>query len=197
MLYFCGHGSYQKCVGQNFKLAMEQSTISKILTETTNIMSDHLMMEFIKFPILDEEESVIKQRFYTKYNIPGTIGAVDCTHVGIVSPAIEEPIRPGIVYLNRKGFYSLNVQMICDADLSILNCNARFPGSVHDSAIWSLSSVRRILEQKYLDNQTPSWLIGDSGYPLEPWLLTPIENAKILTQPRGATLQLRLEQEHA
>ncbi|KAB0790642.1 hypothetical protein PPYR_14916 [Photinus pyralis] len=65
---------------------------------------------------------------------------------------------------------------ICDANIKILNCNARFPGSTHDSAIWDMSAVKRHLEEKYLTNELhSSWLIG---YALQPWLLTPIENAE-------------------
>lgn len=90
----------------------------------------------------------------------------------------------------------LFVFQICDADLNILNINARFPGSNHDSAIWSLSSAKRLLQQQYtVGDLVDSWLIGnfiptsvfsnfiitfllgDSGYPLEPWLMTPIVNA--------------------
>lgn len=50
---------------------------------------------------------------------------------------------------------------ICDSNLNILNCNARFPGSCHDSAIWELSIVRRLLEDEFeRGNLQGSWLIG-------------------------------------
>ncbi|KAK9708080.1 DDE superfamily endonuclease [Popillia japonica] len=113
-----------------------------------------------------------------RYNFPGIVGAIDCTHVAIIAPSENDHNRPAIAYYNRKDYYSLNVQMICDDNLRILNCNVRFPGSVHDSAIWLLSAVRRHLLQKFTRNELDSsWLIGDSGYGLQPWLLTPIENA--------------------
>ena len=53
--------------------------------------------------------------------------------------------------------------------------NAKFPGSCHDSAIWITSPVRIHLIQSN-NPRSCNWLIGDSGYPLEPWLLTPISN---------------------
>lgn len=49
--------------------------------------------------------------------------------------------------------------------------NARYPGSAHDAFIWRNSTVRRHLLQNYRDQNV--WLLGDSGYPLEPILLTP------------------------
>lgn len=49
-----------------------------------------------------------------------------------------------------------------------------FLGSVHDSAIWSTSEVKRFLERNYREGNTNSWLIGDSAYPLQPFLMTPV-----------------------
>lgn len=51
-------------------------------------------------------------RFHELFNFPGIIGAIDCTHIAIVAPKTEDPVRPGIAYYNSKGFYSLNVQMV-------------------------------------------------------------------------------------
>ncbi|KAI4454250.1 hypothetical protein MML48_10g00018617 [Holotrichia oblita] len=82
----------------------------------------------------------------------------------------------------RKGYYSLNVQIICNSKLRILAINARFPGSVHDSAIWQTSQIRATLQRMYQEGNTNSWLLGDSGYPLEPWLMTPINAPQNITE---------------
>jgi hypothetical protein len=41
------------------------------------------------------------------------------------------------------------VQIICDANLLILNVNANFGGSAHDSFIWRNSDVHETLEGLY------------------------------------------------
>lgn len=65
MLYFCAHGSYQKCAGQNHNMPVEQSTFSRILSETTDVVCEHLLNEFIKFPQTVEEEEKIKRGYRT------------------------------------------------------------------------------------------------------------------------------------
>jgi hypothetical protein len=65
------------------------------------------------------------------------------------------------------------VQIICDANLLILNVNANFGGSAYNAFIWRNSAVCDTLEGLYLQRNARVWLIGDSGYPLQPWVLNP------------------------
>jgi hypothetical protein len=43
-----------------------------------------------------------QEAFYNMAGSPGVVGCLDCTHVRIKNP---------LIYCNRKGFYSLNVQV--------------------------------------------------------------------------------------
>lgn len=47
-----------------------------------------------------------------KFQFPNVLGAIDCTHVAIICPPIDNEDNPGIAYLNRKGYYSINVQAV-------------------------------------------------------------------------------------
>lgn len=58
-----------------------------------------------------------------------------------------------------------------------LNANARYPGATHDAAIWEVSTINRHLKRRYMTGERNSFLIGDSGYPLQPWIMTPIPDA--------------------
>lgn len=51
-------------------------------------------------------------RFYKKFKIKGTIGAIDCTHIAIVSPHVNDTQTPAHLYMNRKGYYSINVEAV-------------------------------------------------------------------------------------
>lgn len=77
-------------------------------------------------------------------------------------------------FINRKGFFALNVQMITDAKMVVINIVARWPGSTHDSRIFANSRLN-----DYLANmQHRGYLVGDSGYPCLPYLMTPLRNPK-------------------
>ncbi|CAH1977922.1 unnamed protein product [Acanthoscelides obtectus] len=54
-----------------------------------------------------------------------------------------------------------------------MNVNSRFPGSTHDSFIWSQSRVGEFLRTLSEEYMGSFYLLGDSGYPLRPWLITP------------------------
>lgn len=87
-----------------------------------------------------------------QFRFPDTIGAIDCIHVAILAPSDEEHN-----YLNRKIFYSKNVQIICDANLKTLNINARYAGATHDAFIWRNSLVQEELVRCYDEGDHNSW----------------------------------------
>lgn len=60
-----------------------------------------------------------------------------------------------------------------------MNVNARYPGSSHDSFVWrsSMASAKMVNEHER-DPNTRLFLLGDSGYPLQPWLMVPVPNAR-------------------
>jgi hypothetical protein len=97
----------------------------------------------------------------------GTIGAIDCTNISIFCPRNNDLCNPTSLYMNGKEYYSLNVEAVCDAHLKILEINPKYPGSCHDSGIWTTSPVRA-----FVCRQESCCLLGDQGYPLEPWLMT-------------------------
>lgn len=141
---------------------------SRYIYEVTEIINQHLTAQYVQFPTSRQDMNNIKSDFMNRFGFPGVIGAVDCTHVAILKPTAEEHN-----FINRKGYHSLNVQIISDANLRILSLNANYPGSSHDSFIWRQSNIYQHMQRRYEEGLRGTWVIGDSGYPLEPFLLTP------------------------
>ncbi|XP_033212199.1 putative nuclease HARBI1 [Belonocnema kinseyi] len=74
-------------------------------------------------------------------------------------------------FRNRKGYFSINVQTITNANLEIIDIVARWQGSVHDSTIFSNSRINAMFEAGQFGK---ALLKGDGGYPLKPHLMTPL-----------------------
>ncbi|KAK8767469.1 hypothetical protein V5799_005750 [Amblyomma americanum] len=66
----------------------------------------------------------------------------------------------------------MNIMIISYANMKILAVEPRCLGSCHDAFSWRYSRLRQKVEHGLLEDGEP--VLGDSGYPLEPWLLTPV-----------------------
>ncbi|XP_053968904.1 putative nuclease HARBI1 [Anastrepha ludens] len=150
---------------------MGQSTVSKLTSHVLKEMERKLCPQLIRFA--PEDSLSCKEWFVEQYKIPGVIGCVDGTHIGL-----QKPTANVHMYFNRKGYHSINAMVVCDHTYKILEINCQYGGAAHDVFIWKHSDQRRVLEERFQDNrQDNSWLLGDSGYPLEPWCITPYRNA--------------------
>ena len=96
------------------------------------------------------------------------LGCVDGSLIRIKAPAEDEN-----VYVCRKQYHVMSIQGICDHRKVFTNIVSRWPGSAHDAFIWSNCALNTQFENGEVDGH----LVGDSAYPLRPWLLTPIQNA--------------------
>lgn len=112
-----------------------------------------------------------------KSGFPGVFGALDCTHIKIISPGGERAED----YRNRHGDFTLNVQTVSDTSLMIRDIVACWPGSTHDSTIFDNSRLRAIMETQV----PPQYhLLGDNGYGCRSYLLTPFLNPSTIQQQR-------------
>ncbi|RVE40940.1 hypothetical protein evm_014409 [Chilo suppressalis] len=130
-----------------------------------------LPMTFIKFPNTREARDLVKQRFYNSYGIPGVVGCIDGCHFRIFKPRKEEEH----LFYCRKHYHSLNVLMVCDDNCRIMYINPKFGGASHDAFVWENSHINNYLQTLHQSGESV-WLLGDSGYPQRPWLMTPYSN---------------------
>ncbi|KAJ6648138.1 Protein ALP1-like, partial [Pseudolycoriella hygida] len=65
-------------------------------------------------------------------------------------------------------------------NMRFVNVNARYPGSNHDAFVWKCSLAYSFLEgiANEMGEEWEYFLLGDSGYPLQPWLMTPYDSPR-------------------
>lgn len=76
----------------------------------------------MQFP--SEERRRISELEFRKEGLPGVIGIIDGTQIAITGAqkSIEK------AYVCRKGFHSINTQLICEHEKKILECELTFSG---------------------------------------------------------------------
>jgi hypothetical protein len=159
---FYATGSFQNLIGD--MVNVHKSTACRAIRRVSLALV-RTMEEHIYFPVTNQDTIRTKQDFLHMANFPNVIACVDCTHCRIVAPADHEH-----EYVNRKGFHSINVQIMCDANMRIVNIVVQWPGSTHDARILRQSNVY----QGFENGEVNGLVLGDSAYPLKPWLMTPI-----------------------
>ncbi|XP_042226263.1 putative nuclease HARBI1 [Homarus americanus] len=145
---------------------MSQPSVSKCVRNVSDAVAT-LAPDYIKFPFPEREEEFL-QEFASIAGMPGVIGCIDGTHIPIKSPGEPNPE----LHRCRKNFFSINVIGVCDARMIFSNLVVSWPGSAHDSRIFTTSRFCESLQAR----EYRGLLLGDSGYALHPYLLTPIHN---------------------
>ncbi|KAM8831637.1 LOW QUALITY PROTEIN: putative nuclease HARBI1 [Spinachia spinachia] len=172
-LRFYACGTFYQVVG-DYYMGVVNSAVCNVVRDVSIVLAS-LVNEFVYFP-KDNQIAQGKRSFFLLGNMPNTIGAIDCTHVHIQAPRKNE------WEFIKKGRHSINVQLVCDADLIITNGIVKWHGSVHDARILRESALYKDLQA----NRPDGIILGDSAYPLLPWLMTPV-----LKQARFNTARCR------
>ncbi|EYC29812.1 hypothetical protein Y032_0005g2276 [Ancylostoma ceylanicum] len=99
------------------------------------------------------------------------------------------PSEDAQFFMCRKGFYSINLSAIVDADQSFRWISVKFPGSVsRQQGVFRESRIH----QEFMSGQKTGILLADSGYRAENFILKPIlrEN-RTPAEERFTTAQCR------
>ncbi|XP_041075446.1 putative nuclease HARBI1 [Polyodon spathula] len=163
-LGFYTSGSFQTRMGD--AIGISQASMSRCVTNVTKALTEKAA-EFIGFSRDEATQQQTREEFYRVAGIPSVLGVVDCVHIAIKAPNAED-----LSYVNRKGFHSINCQLVCDPRGLLLSAETHWPGGLLDTAVFQKSSLKRLFEEQ---DRHDGWLLGDSNYRLKKWLMTPLQ----------------------
>ncbi|XP_071652546.1 putative nuclease HARBI1 [Temnothorax longispinosus] len=136
---------------------------------------------FIQWPKEVVVASDIMGHFKRTCGFPNDIDAIDGTHIKIRAPLVDSAS-----YINRKGFPSLNLQIVCDSRGLFTHCYGGQVGSIHDARVFRNSPVARFLEMPDIYFPNDSHIIGDAAYAIHPHLLVPFrDNGLLSNRPKN------------
>ncbi|XP_061074813.1 putative nuclease HARBI1 [Conger conger] len=126
------------------------------------------------YALSPEVQLLAALRFYAVGSFQEVVG--DGTGLSKASGTLIPLLNPSLVdpsWICRKHFPAVNTQVVVDHDGLIVDIVARWPGSTHDSFVWANSAVGQKAGRGMFGR---SIFLGDSGYPLRSYLITPVMN---------------------
>ena len=170
-LRFYATGSSLKSLLDTGSFNLSHGSVYNCIVRVSLALRNMIKSE-VDYPFDANVITSIKQGFFEYGGFPGVMGAIDGTMIKIKAPSVREDI-----YVGRKtdGHY-LNIQFICDSNLTFLDAVIKWPGSVNDKTMWSMCGLKPRLES-YIQEQGPDyrgWLLGDSGYNQRRTMMIPL-----------------------
>lgn len=180
---FLATGSTYSHLAFSFKMGVK--TVSSIICETMDVLWSTFAPLHISVPSSNDFIR-ISQDFQRKWNFPHCLGAIDGRHVHI-----EKPAKSGSLYYNYKGYHSIVLQAVVDANYKYIFIDVGGFGCQHDAATFKASQLYRAIVQKKLDfpissrveNSNlflPYFFIGDGAYALSEFLIKPFRITQLL-----------------
>lgn len=133
----------------------------------------------LQCPTTEAEWHQISERYYSLWNFPNCLGAVDGKHVEIIAPS-----NSGSLYFNYKKTHSIVLMGICDADYRLTYIDVGVNGRHSDGGVFKNCSFGKALNRNILnipppiplpgrETTVPFVLVGDDAFAMNQHLLKP------------------------
>ncbi|XP_063077058.1 uncharacterized protein LOC134467063 [Engraulis encrasicolus] len=187
-------GSDNRTIGQLFGVSIP--TVCRCVQEFVAAAVLHLITDQIAmFPDQDKLADIAAD-FNDQWGLPNCVGAIDVLHIPIEAPVVHHTD-----YRNQKGWHSILLQAVVDGKGLFWNVLAGMPGGMRDarllklSALWKLTTERQRFSVHTRDIggvTTGCYLLGDSAYPLQSWLMKPLQdNGRLTAEQQAFNQRLR------
>jgi hypothetical protein len=132
--YYAAGDSYHSLM-YSFRVA--HNTISKIVREVSSAIVAEFAVEAISCPTTPQEWQAIADAFAARWQFFHTLGALDGKHVAIRCPA-----NGGSLYYNYKGFHSIILMALVDAEYKFIWIDVGTAGSHSDAQVFNGQPLR-------------------------------------------------------
>ena len=158
---------------------VSRSKVGKCIKETCTAILNEYMHEMIKLPTTQDGWKEIARGFADRWNFDHVIGALDGKHI-----RIQAPPRSGSYYFNYKGYFSIVLLALVDANYKFIYVSAGANGATNDAQVFFYSNLYRAFSQNLLnlphmeslpgeERRIPYFIVGNDAFGLKTWLMKP------------------------
>ncbi|WKX96155.1 hypothetical protein Q1695_012532 [Nippostrongylus brasiliensis] len=193
-LRLIAHGtSYSHLWGE---FAIGATTARKNVHEVARTIIEELHSETFPTPTASTWANAV-QEFRRQWDYPAAMGALDGKHVTCVCPA-----NTGSTFYNYKGYYSIVLLALVDANYRCVIYDLGASGRLTDAGVFMNSAMKAFLEEHDCDfpgpvdlgsaGRVPCHFLVDQGFRLTPRFLRPYSSTETAADPRKAYYNYKL-----
>ncbi|KAF4361919.1 hypothetical protein F8388_005655 [Cannabis sativa] len=160
---------------------VNHSTVSQVTWRFVESMEER-GLHHLQWPSTEAEMTEIKSKFEKIRGFPNCCGVIDTTHITMCLPASDPA---GNVWLDHEKNHSMILQTVVDADMKFRDIVTGWPGKMKDWLVFQNSNFYKLSDKGERLNgkkveiskglEIREYIIGDSGFPLLPYLVIPYE----------------------
>jgi hypothetical protein len=176
-LRFMATGESYHSLGFQFRVG--HNTISLFVPQVCDAIREEYEAEQFTTPSTPAGWLDVERKFSARWNWHHSCGALDGKHITLVKPA-----HGGSNYYCHKGFHSIILLGLVDADYKFIWTNVGAPGSESDCGVYNASTLEPALREGTLglpddaplpgdDRPTPYFMVGDDAFALRKWMQKP------------------------
>lgn len=179
-----------------FQFRLSVSEISKIIKHTLAALKKTLVPLMLP-PLTQEDLEKKAKEFELKWDFPNCSGAIDGKHIRIVCPKNSSSL-----FHNYKGFFSIVLLAVVDANCKFIYIDVGSYGKEGDPGIFERSALGRMFYNGALlpppsklpnsDLVLPHVFVGDDAFRLHPNMLKPYSRERAIRENSKAIFNYRL-----
>ena len=176
-IHYLAYGESQQTLSFAYRIA--RSTVSSIICETCAAIWEALQEVYLRPPQNHNDWKAICKGF-NDVEFSAFLGAIDGKHI-----AVQCPLKSGSQFYNYKGYFSIVLLAVCDAQYTFTFVDIGGYGSSNDSNILNNSNLGKAAESGSLDFpcseplhgfpsvSIPYFFVGDEAFGLKSWMQRP------------------------
>jgi len=192
---FLASGNSQ--IWMSFSYRIAPSTVHSIIISTCEAIWNNLSPTELPQPT-EEQRKKKGEEFYSLWQFPNCIGAIDGKHI-----EIQAPHNSGSLFFNHKTTFSVVLSALVDANYKFITTAVGGYGKSSDEGFFTRSILGKSLEANTLnisnskpppnsEESLPFLIVGDEAFPLNQYLLRPYPGVSARNDDSKQTYNYRL-----